>query len=99
MIERSELQVLKKRIEEPRRFIQVVMGPRQVGKTTMVVQLYNQLALPSSFLSADAVPTTNVTWLEQVWDAVRIKIKSQSLNEYLLIIDEIQKILDRKSVV
>ncbi len=92
MIERSELQVLKKRIEEPRRFIQVVMGPRHVGKTTMVVQLYNQLALPSSFLSADAVPATNVTWLEQVWDAVRIKIKSQSLNEYLLIIDEIQKI-------
>ena len=36
MFERSELQTLKKRINEPRRFMQVVMGPRQVGKTTLV---------------------------------------------------------------
>lgn len=92
MIERSELQVLKKRIEEPRRFIQVVMGPRQVGKTTMVNQLFSQLSLPCTFESADAVPATSATWLEQVWEAVRIRIKSQLLSEYLLIIDEIQKV-------
>lgn len=58
MIERSELQVLKKRIEEPRRFIQVVMGPRQVGKTTMVNQLFSQLSLPCTFESADSVKGT-----------------------------------------
>lgn len=92
MFERSELQVLKKRTEEPRRFIQVVIGPRQVGKTTMVNQLFGQLQIPSTFESADAVPATSATWLEQVWDAVRVRIKSQSLNEYLLIIDEIQKV-------
>ena len=92
MFERAELQILKKRIEEPRRFIQVVMGPRQVGKTTMVNQLHKQLPVLCTFQSADAVAATSTVWLEQVWEAVRIKIKAQSLGEYLLIIDEVQKI-------
>ena len=39
MFERSYLKLVKVRIEEPRRFIQVIMGPRQVGKTTMIIQL------------------------------------------------------------
>ncbi len=32
MFERIELQQLTKVIQEPRKFIQVVVGPRQVGK-------------------------------------------------------------------
>lgn len=35
MFEKPYLQVIKYRIGEPRNFIQVVMGPRQVGKTTV----------------------------------------------------------------
>lgn len=38
MYERQIINDLTKRMNEPRRFIQVVMGPRQVGKTTMVLQ-------------------------------------------------------------
>jgi len=38
MFERAELQIFKNRIKEPRRFVQVIMGPRQVGKTTIIVQ-------------------------------------------------------------
>jgi predicted AAA+ superfamily ATPase len=38
---------------EPRRFIQVISGPRQIGKTTLVKQTLNQLQLPSIYLSAD----------------------------------------------
>jgi len=34
MFKRPELQLVKERILEPRKFIQVIMGPRQVGKTT-----------------------------------------------------------------
>lgn len=55
MFERSELQLLKNRINEPRKFVQVVMGPRQVGKTTMVHQLYKQISVPALFESADAI--------------------------------------------
>ncbi len=43
MYERKDLQQLKQRIIEPRNFVQVVFGPRQVGKTTMVLQLSKQL--------------------------------------------------------
>ena len=46
MYERSYLKQVKSRMEEPRKFIQVVLGPRQVGKTTMLTQLLSQLSIP-----------------------------------------------------
>jgi len=92
MFERSELQTLKKRINEPRRFMQVVMGPRQVGKTTLVDQLFKQMAIPGLFESADGVAAGNSVWLEQIWDTARLKMRMQPADEFLLIIDEIQKI-------
>ena len=54
MYERSYLKQVKSRIEEPRQFIQVILGPRQVGKTTMVNQLLSQLSTPNIYESADA---------------------------------------------
>lgn len=39
MIERAYIEQLKRRLEEPRKFLQVVMGPRQVGKTTLINQI------------------------------------------------------------
>ncbi len=92
MFERPELQTLKKRIKEPRKFIQVVMGPRQVGKTTLVSQLFKQTTIPGLFEFADAIAAGNSTWLQQIWETARIKMKTQSANEFLLIVDEIQKI-------
>ncbi len=92
MIERSQLQVLVKRISEPRRFIQVLMGPRQVGKTTMALQLTRKINIPYLFESADAITAVNTNWIEQIWDAARLRMKVQSASEYLLVIDEIQKI-------
>ena len=37
--QRPQFQTLFSRLAEPRRFIQVVAGPRQVGKTTLVQQV------------------------------------------------------------
>ncbi|MFP4025177.1 MAG: ATP-binding protein [Thiohalospira sp.] len=92
MFERTELQALKKRIKEPRKLIQVVMGPRQVGKTTMVNQLTKKLTMPYVFESADAIAAGNTAWLEQIWETARLKQKKLVSDEFLLIIDEIQKI-------
>lgn len=92
MFERSEIQVLKKRVNEPRQFIQVISGPRQVGKTTLVSQLYNQITMPALYSSADAVPGGDPIWLDQIWETARLRMKSQQAEEFLLIIDEIQKI-------
>jgi len=92
MIEREHLQVITKRIIEPRKFIQVLMGPRQVGKTTMASQMLKKLSSPYIFESADAVPAVNTDWIEQIWEHARLKMKVHSAKEIILVIDEIQKI-------
>jgi len=99
MFERSYLKSLKARIEEPRKFIQVIFGPRQVGKTTMVTQLLSQLSIASLYESADAVSATNSIWLMQVWESARLRMKTSGAKEFLLVIDEIQKINNWSEIV
>jgi hypothetical protein len=99
MFERPYLQFVKVRIKEPRKFIQVIFGPRQVGKTTMVTQLLSQLSIASLYESADAVYATNSAWLIQVWESARLQMKTSGAREFLLVIDEIQKINNWNEIV
>ena len=92
MIERIQLQKVKSRINEERKFIQVIMGPRQVGKTTLVNQLLQQIDMDYHFVSADAVLGSNIVWIEQVWETARMKLRQSKTQELLLVIDEVQKI-------
>lgn len=92
MYERPYLKQVKARVEESRKFIQVILGPRQVGKTTMVNQLLSQLSISYVYESADAILATNSAWLIQVWETARLKMKASGATEYLLVVDEIQKI-------
>jgi predicted AAA+ superfamily ATPase len=92
MFQRSYLQKLTKVMNEPKRFIQVLVGPRQIGKTTLISQLVQEIAIPYIFESADAVAASDRTWIEQVWNNTREIIKEPNIDEYLLVIDEIQKI-------
>ncbi|HEY5510349.1 MAG TPA: DUF4143 domain-containing protein [Prolixibacteraceae bacterium] len=69
MIERSYLQTVMSRICEERKFIQVIVGPRQVGKTTMVGQLLSKIDIPYLSESADAIIVSNSTWLSQIWES------------------------------
>jgi len=93
LYERIHKQILANRIEsEPRRYIQVVYGPRQVGKTTLVNQYSEQISLPYYYASSDAVFADQVFWLEQRWNAARAMLIDSEKNEGVLVIDEIQKI-------
>lgn len=92
MFQRAEYQIIKKRLEEPRRFIQVVMGPRQVGKSTVVRQVLADCTQPYAMFTADAVPVGNLFWIGECWDTVRRKMKVENAEEYILVIDEVQKI-------
>ena len=92
MFERKELKQLSLRLQEPRRFIQVLIGPRQVGKTTLVRQLIQQLRFPCQYVSADAVGAANAAWITQQWEAARFQLRSTGAAQILLVIDEIQKI-------
>ena len=86
-------------MEEPRRFIQVLAGPRQVGKTTLVQQFVQQTDTPVLSVSADLVDPTNKEWIILQWETVRSKMRIQQLTEYILIIDEIQRINDWSAAV
>ena len=92
MYERPHLKVLTERMNESRRFIQVLIGPRQVGKTTVVTQLLQKLSIENHFVSADSVLISDSFWLEQQWEIARLKVKTSSNKEFLLVIDEIQKV-------
>ena len=99
MYKRADYQIIKSRLEEPRRFIQVVMGPRQVGKTTVVKQVLKDLDLPFQHFSADNVPNSDGTWIAECWNAVRTIKEAKNLNSIILVIDEVQKITNWSEIV
>ena len=78
------------RISEKRKFIQVVAGPRQVGKTFAVKQALENYTKPFAYHLAEALTTNPLVWLEGAWNAARLAARREG--EYLLVIDEIQKI-------
>ncbi len=90
--ERKYLSLLTSRLQEKRRFIQVLAGPRQVGKTTLVNQLMSRLSVPAHYAAADAVAQTGPVWIEQQWEIARLKLHQTASPEVVLVIDEIQKI-------
>jgi uncharacterized protein len=92
--QRPVLGILAERIAEPRRFIQVLAGPRQAGKTTMVSQLLAELAFLTLYASADEPSLRSGVWLHEQWDAIRIALRDEPSQSALLVIDEVQKIPD-----
>ena len=99
MYKRAEYQIIKNRLEEPRKFIQVVMGARQIGKSTVVKQVLKDLDLPYLFYSADNVPASNTAWVSDCWEAVRSLKRSNNWESAILVIDEIQKVSNWSEVV
>ena len=92
MYKRAEYQIIKSRLEEDRKFIQVVMGARQIGKSTVVKQVLKDIDIPFQFFSADNVPATNTAWISNCWAAVRSLKDNKGWDCAILVIDEIQKI-------
>ena len=93
MFKRPIYTTLRQRISEPRRFIQVLAGPRQTGKTTLARQLMEELDVPSHYASADEPALKDRTWLEQQWEAARAKLGSGTqAGTALLVLDEVHKI-------
>ncbi len=83
---------LRARLEEPARFIQVVAGPRQTGKTTLVRQVVADLGVQTHFASADDPGMRDGSWLEAQWEVGRTLARATSGESAVLVLDEIQKI-------
>ena len=93
MYKRPLYQQVTKRLREPRRFIQVLAGPRQVGKTVLVRQVIDDLKIHCHYASTDEPTLRDRTWLEQQWASARLLVDHMaSGEEALLVLDEIQKI-------
>lgn len=89
---RPQAQFLARRLAEPRRFIQVVAGPRQVGKTTLVQQVIERSGISARFASADEPTLRGHDWIAQQWDAARLEARDAGRGGLVLVLDEIQKI-------
>lgn len=83
---------LARRLAEPRRFMQVVAGPRQVGKSTLVQQVADGLGVPVRYASADEPTLRGADWIGQQWEAARREAAGAGKGGALLVLDEIQKI-------
>jgi hypothetical protein len=90
---RPVYQEILSRLRQKRIFIQVLAGPRQVGKTTLARQVMKDCRAAFHYASADEPTLQDRAWLNQQWDIARLKIDGQDKNaSALLIIDEIQKV-------
>lgn len=87
VIERDFVETLEKRCNEERRFIQILQGPRQTGKTTALKQLQKRLSIPVLSVAA-AIDSSSRDWLRAQWTAARNL--AQESGEALMIVDEVQ---------
>ena len=89
---RPILKTLVRRLREPRRFIQVLSGPRQAGKTTLARQAIEVSGAVAHYASADEPGLRDPSWIEAQWEVGRRLADSQPGQRALLVLDEVQKI-------
>lgn len=93
IFKRATYQPLLKHVSEPRRFIQVLSGPRQTGKTTLARQVMDGFEGPSHYVTADEPALKDQIWLEEQWEIARVAAKAGGKRrKAILVLDEIQKI-------
>lgn len=93
MYHRTLYSVILQRVHDPRRFIQVLAGPRQSGKTTLARQLLQEKNLAGHYASADEPTLKSLSWIEQQWEIGRLLTRKPTPPPHpVLILDEIQKI-------
>lgn len=90
--QRKHFDIVLSRIQEPRGKIQVIIGPRQVGKSTLMDQILRQTTVPYTLAKADNVDSQDINWIKRVWESARGTMVAKDQSEHLLVIDEIQKI-------
>jgi len=88
---RSFESILAKRLGEKLNFIQVLIGPRQVGKTTAVTRIFNEWSGLKKMISADLPSPPDHSWLTANWNDA-ISLGASLGDDVLLIIDEVHKV-------
>lgn len=89
MYQRDLLSQLERGILRNPPLIQVLVGPRQVGKSTLAQQLCQRLERPYHLASADSPVPLGPEWIETQWQIASAK---DTKKQVILILDEVQKI-------
>jgi hypothetical protein len=93
MFQRPQLFTLAARLQTAPRFLQILAGPRQVGKTTLVRQAMADFSGPTHYASADLPAAPEAGWIEQQWRLARLKMAGAAAGDSaLLVLDEVQKV-------
>jgi predicted AAA+ superfamily ATPase len=96
--QRPQFRLLLDRLQEKPKFIQILAGPRQVGKTTLVQQIAATLGSRVLYAAADLPTAPTTQWIEQQWARAIAQMSATSsagkrqAQPFVLILDEVQKI-------
>jgi len=90
IIERAVVGVLAKRVRSGPNLVQIVVGPRQVGKTTAIRQVLDRWKGPSHYASADLPAPPDTAWIRGQWEVARLEARTRKTT--LLVLDEVQKV-------
>lgn len=88
---RVQVDTLLRRLREPRRFLQVLAGPRQVGKTTIARTALAEIGRAPIYASADGPAPPDAGWIDRQWDAATLAGRDGTESP-VLVLDEVQKI-------
>ena len=91
MYERSQVRDIADRMGETDPLMQIVCGPRQTGKSTMIAQALSHCMLPAHSVSADDVLNPDVEWVRSEWQQARNLARVEG-GPCILAIDEVQKV-------
>lgn len=96
---RTQYDEVMNRIQEPRSKIQVLVGPRQVGKSTLIGQVLHECPMPYGSFSADDIVGSSDNWFHNVWETQRMTMDARGESRRLLVVDEVQKIQNWSEIV
>jgi predicted AAA+ superfamily ATPase len=89
--ERPLLATLSTELSRPTPVIHVLIGPRQVGKTTIARQIEKSIGIPTLYATADSPVPLDSAWIETQWRRA-VADSTKSGGPILLILDEVQKV-------
>lgn len=99
MYERKQVTTIRSRMTELENpLLQVVVGPRQTGKSTMIAQALKGVDMLSHSVSADDILAPTEEWIRQEWQQAR-NLFNTSQQPVVLILDEIQKVRNWSNIV
>jgi predicted AAA+ superfamily ATPase len=91
LYKRPLLSTLLSELSRPTPVIHVLIGPRQVGKTTIALQIQESIGIPTFYATADSPVPLDSGWIETQWRRAVAENKGSNA-PVLLILDELQKV-------